>query len=32
MWIKEKSDKLYVKWKGYNHFFVSCVDKKNIII
>ena len=26
--IKRKSDKLYVKWKGYNSFVNSCIDKK----
>ena len=29
--IKRKSDKLYVKWKGYNNSFNSWIDKKNII-
>ena len=26
--IKRKSNKLYVKWKGYNSFVNSCIDKK----
>ena len=26
--IRRKSDKLYVKWKGYNNFFNSWIDKK----
>ena len=26
--VKRKSDKLYVKWKGYNSFANSCIDKK----
>ena len=26
--IKKKDDKLYVKWKGYNHLFNSWIDKK----
>ena len=26
--IKRKSDKLYVKWKGYNNLFNSWIDKK----
>ena len=25
--IKRKSDKLYVKWKGYNNLFNSWIDK-----
>ena len=29
--IKTKSDKLYVKWKGYNNFFNSWIDKKDSI-
>ena len=27
--IKRKSDKLYVKWKGYDNFFNSWIDKKD---
>ena len=27
--IKRKSNKLYVKWKGYNNSFNSWIDKKN---
>ena len=30
--IKRKIDKLYVKWKGYNNSFNSCIDKKDIVI
>ena len=26
--LKRKGDKLYVKWKGYDNSFNSCVDKK----
>ena len=26
--IKRKGNKLYVKWKGYDHFFNSWIDKK----
>ena len=29
--IKRKGDKLYVKWKGYNNSFNSCIDKKDLI-
>ena len=29
--IKKKGDKLYVKWKGYNNSFNSCIDKKDVI-
>ena len=29
--IKRKGDKLYVKWKGYNNLFNSCIDKKDIV-
>ena len=29
--IKKKGDKLYVKWKGYDGSFSSCIDKKDII-
>ena len=29
--IKKKGDKLYVKWKGYNNSFNSCIDKKDIV-
>ena len=29
--INRKSDKLYVKWKGYNNSFNSWVDKKDIV-
>ena len=29
--IKKKGNKLYVKWKGYNNFFNSWIDKKNSI-
>ena len=30
--IKKKIDKLYVKLKGYDNFFTSCIDKKDVII
>ena len=26
--IKRKDDKVYAKWKGYNNFFNSWIDKK----
>ena len=29
--IKRKGNKLYVKWKGYDNSFNSCIDKKGII-
>ena len=29
--IKKKGNKLYVKWKGYNNFFNSWIDKKYIV-
>ena len=29
--IKRKDDKLYVKWKGYDNFFNSWIDKKDIV-
>ena len=29
--INRKSDKLYVKWKGYNNSFNSWVDQKDIV-
>ena len=29
--IKKKSDKLYVKWKGYDGSFSSWIDKKDLI-
>ena len=29
--IKRNSDKIYVKWKGYNNSFNSSTDKKNLI-
>ena len=29
--IKRKGNKLYVKWKGYNIWFNSWIDKKGII-
>ena len=28
---REKGDKLYVNWKGYENLFNSLVDKKNVI-
>ena len=27
--IKRKCDKLYVKWKGHNSSFNSCINKKD---
>ena len=29
--IKRKSDKLYVKWKGYHNSFNSWIDKKKLV-
>ena len=29
--IKRKSDKLYIKWKGYDRSFNSWIDKKKIV-
>ena len=29
--LKKKDDKLYVKWKGYNNSFNSCIDKKDLV-
>ena len=29
--LKEKVDKLYVKWKGYDNSFNSWIDKKDIV-
>ena len=29
--IKRKGDKLYVKWKGYDHVFNSWIDKKDLV-
>ena len=29
--VKKKSDKLYVKWKGYDSSFNSWIDKKDIV-
>ena len=29
--IKRKGDKLYVEWKGYDNFFNSWVDKKDLV-
>ena len=29
--IKGKSDKLYIKWKGYDKSFNSWIDKKDIV-
>ena len=29
--IKEKHDKLYVKWKGYDNSFNSWIDKKDLV-
>ena len=30
--IKGNSDKLYIKWKGYDNSFNSLIDKKDIVI
>ena len=29
--IKEKGNKLYAKWKGYDNSFNSWIDKKHVI-
>ena len=29
--IKKKGNKLYVKWKGYNNFFNSCIHRKDLL-
>ena len=29
--IKKKGNKLYVKWKGFDNSFNSCIDKKDIV-
>ena len=29
--LKKKGDKLYVKWKGFDNFFNSWIDKKDIV-
>ena len=29
--IKRRSDKLYVKWKGYDNSFNSWIDKKDLV-
>ena len=29
--LKKKDDKLYVKWKGYDHSFNNWIDKKDIV-
>ena len=29
--LKKKGDKLYVKWKGYDNSFNSCIDKKDLV-
>ena len=29
--IKRKGNKLYVKWKGYDNSFNSCIDKKDLV-
>ena len=29
--IKRKGNKLYVKWKGYDNSFNSCIYKKDIV-
>ena len=30
--IKRKDDELFVKWKGYNNFFNSWIDKKKVVL
>ena len=29
--LKRKSDKFYIKWKGYDNSFNSWIDKKDIV-
>ena len=29
--IKRKGDKIYVKWKGYDNSFNSCIGKKDLV-
>ena len=29
--IKRKGKKVYVKWKGYDSFFISWIDEKDIV-
>ena len=29
--LKRKSDKFYIKWKGYDNSFDSWIDKKDIV-
>ena len=29
--LKKKGDKSYVKWKGYDNYFNSSIDKKDIV-
>ena len=29
--LKRNGDKLYLKWKGYNNAFNSCIDKKDLL-
>ena len=29
--LKRKGDKLYVKWKGYDNSFNSCINKKDLV-
>ena len=29
--LTKKGDKLYIKWKGYDSSFNSCIDKKDIL-
>ena len=29
--IKKKGDELFIKWKGYDNYFSSWVDKKDIV-
>ena len=29
--LKRKGDKLYVKWKGYDNSFNSCINEKDLV-
>ena len=29
--LKKKGDKLYVKWRGYDNSFNSCIDKEDLL-
>ena len=30
--LKRKGDKFYVKWKGYDNSFDSCINKRDLIL